>query len=155
SAVDLLKRAHADLERIGERRPELRVELLNLLGSTLLDVGDPDSAERVAGEARAEAEALPADHPQRLRAPLLTTDLLLARGRGPELQAEPDRLLPELQASAETRPADLVRALGNRARLAIEEVRRDDAIRDARSAFDLARKRLGLRDPRTVASAVL
>ena len=155
SAVELLKRAHADLERIGEKRPEFRVELLNLLGSTLLDVGDPDAAERVATEARAEAEALPARHPQRLRARLLTTDVLLVRGRGQELHAELDRLLPELQASPTTRPADLVRALENRAKLAIEEVRRDDAIRDARSAFELARKGLGDRDPRTVAAAVL
>ena len=155
SAVELLQRAHADLERIGEKRPEFRVELLNLLGTTLLDVGDPDSAERVATEARTEAEALPPRHPQRLRARLLGTDVLLVRGRGAELHAELDRLLPELQASRTTRPADLVRALENRAKLAIEEVRRPDAIRDARSAFDLARKELGDRDPRTVAAAVL
>ena len=155
SAVELLQRAHADLERIGEKRPEFRVELLNLLGTTLLDVGDPDSAERVATEARTEAEALPPRHPQRLRARLLGTDVLLVRGRGAELHAELDRLLPELQASRTTRPADLVRALENRAKLAIEEVRRPDAIRDARSAFDLARKELGDRDPRTVAGAVL
>ena len=48
-----------------------------------------------------------------------------------------------------------MRALENRAKLAIEEVRRDEAIRDARAAFELARKRLGERDPRTVTSAVL
>ena len=48
-----------------------------------------------------------------------------------------------------------MRALENSARLAIEEVRRGDAIRDARSAFELARKGLGDRDPRTVAAAVL
>ena len=155
SAVELLKRAHADLERIGERRPELRVELLNLLGSTLLDMGEADSGEQVAAQALAGIRGAARDHPQRLRARLLTTDVLLARGRGEELHAELDRLLPQLREDAATRPADLVRALENRARLAIEEVRRGDAIRDARSAFELARKRLGDRDPRTVAAAVL
>ena len=48
-----------------------------------------------------------------------------------------------------------MRALENRAKLAIEEVRRDEAIRDARSRLRAARKRLGERDPRTVTSAVL
>src|SRR5262249_8123943 len=54
SAVDLLKRAHAGLDRIGAR-PALRVELLNLLGSTLLDLGDTDAGERVARQALDEA----------------------------------------------------------------------------------------------------
>ena len=155
SVVQLLQRAHADLERIGGQRPELRVELLNLLGSTLLELGETDAGERMASQALRESSVLPPGHPQHLRARLLGCDALLARGRGAELRAELERLIPELRARADRQPADLVRALEIRAHLGIIEVRREEAIADAREALDLARSRFGDRDPRTVSVAVL
>jgi eukaryotic-like serine/threonine-protein kinase len=154
SAVDLLKRAHAGLDRVGGR-PALRVELLNLLGSTLLDLGDTETGERMALQALQEAESLPPDHVQRLRARLLHTDVLFARARGPELRAELEALIPRLEAQAQSQPADLVRALENRARLALMEVKPADGLRDAQRAFYLAQARLGDQDGRTVDSAVL
>jgi serine/threonine-protein kinase len=156
SAVELIKRAHAGLDRIGERRPALRVELLNMLGSTLLDFGDIDAGERVAAQALEEAsQGLPPDHAQRLGARVLRTDVLEARGRDRELGEELERLIPELERRAREQPGDLVRALHNRAKRAIDHVQRADAIRDAQRAFELARGRLGEQDPRTVESAVL
>jgi len=155
SVVQLLQRAHADLERIGGQKPELRVELLNLLGSALLELGETDAGERMSRQALRESAALPPGHPLRLRARLLSCDVLLARGRGAELRAELERLIPELRASTERQTADLVRALEIRSHLGIIEVRREEAIADAREALDLARSRFGDRDPRTVSVAVL
>ena len=155
SVVQLLERAHTDLDRIGGRRPELRVELLNLLGSTLLDLGETERGERVGEQALREAAALPDRHPQRLRARLLESDVLLARGRGAELRVQLERLLPELRAEVAEQPGDLVHALLDRAELGINQVRREEAIADTEAALELARARLGDRDPRTVSAAVL
>jgi serine/threonine protein kinase len=155
STVDMLKRAHAELDRIGAR-PALRVELLDILGSVLLDFGDNDAAEQVASQALSEAErGLAPDDPQRLRARLLTTDVQLARGRDGEMRDEIDQLVTLLEAPAREQPADVVRALANRSQLAAHELRWADAQRDARRAFDLALARFGDRDSRTVNTTVL
>ena len=154
SVVDLLKRAHAGLDRVGAR-PDLRVELLNLLGQALLDLGDNDAGERVARQALAEAAALPADHVQRLRARLLETDVLYVRGRSEDMRTRLDQLVPLLERDERDQPGDLVRALQNRTKLATLQIRGDDALRDAQRGFDLALARLGDRDERTVGSAVL
>jgi len=155
STVDMLKRAHAELDRIGAR-PALRVELLDILGSVLLDFGDNDAAEQVASQALAEAErGLAPDDPQRLRARLLTTDVQLARGRDSKMRDEVDQLVTLLEARARAQPADVVHALANRSRLAAHELRWADAQRDARRAFELALAQFGDRDSRTVDATVL
>ncbi len=156
SAVELLRRARGSLDRIGAQRPALRVELLNLLGSTLLDLGDLDASEQVASQALEEASAgLALEHPQRLRARLLNAEVYFARGRDRELGEALEQLMPSLERGERTQPADLVRALECRARLALEEVRPEAGRRDAQRAFELALARLGERDGRTVDSAVL
>ena len=133
------------------------MELLNLLGRPCSTWGRPTSGERVATQALAEAAALPARITRSGSARACSRPTCSSsRGRGKELHAELDRLAAAARrTAAPPGRRDLVRALENRAKLAIEEVRRGDAIRDARSAFELARKGLGDRDPRTVAAAVL
>jgi len=156
SGVELLKLARARLARLDDARPALRVELLNLLGSSLLGLGDTDVAEEVSREALAEAgRRLPLEDPQALRARLLSTDVHLVRGRAAELEAELRSLLPLLRKHAREHPEDLVHGMENEAHLAIEQDRGADAVRDATAAFELARRTLGDVHPRTVAVAAL
>jgi serine/threonine-protein kinase len=150
SAAELLHRARARIDGVDPGRPELRVELLDLLGQSLLGLGDTDGAEAVARQALGEASRLAPEHLQALRARLLATDVARVRGRTPEMRQELDRLVPALRRRAAGAPEELIRALENRAHLAIDETRFEEAVAAAQEAFDLARARLGPRDPRTV-----
>jgi len=151
SGVELLQQARLRIDRATEMRPELRVELLNLVGESLLGLGSTDAAEQAVGQALQEAaRGLPGDHPQALRARLLATDVSRIRGRTEGMRQELDRLMPELERQAAERPAELVRALQYRAHLALDEARNAEAVTAAQAAFDLALARLGPGDPRTV-----
>ena len=154
SGVELLKLARSRLGRLGDVQPALRVELLDVLGTSLLGLGDTDAAEEVSREALGESSRLlSADDPLALRACLLSTDVHRVRGRAAELDAELRSLLPLLRQHARRQPEDLVHAMENEAHLAIDQDRGTDAVRIAREAFDLARRILGDSHPRTVDAA--
>jgi eukaryotic-like serine/threonine-protein kinase len=74
SAVDLLKQAKDKIERATAISPELRIELLNILGWSLLNLQETAVAEKVVEQAVEEAgHKLSANHPQALRARVLLT----------------------------------------------------------------------------------
>ena len=151
SGVELLLQARKRIEGMGQERAELRVELLNLLGASLLGLGDTDDAEQVSRQALDEAARwLAPDRLQALRARLLATDVARVRGRTREMRQELDRLVPALEPLARSHPEELVRALQNRAHMGIDDTRFAEAIAAAQAAFDLALARLGPHDPRTV-----
>jgi serine/threonine-protein kinase len=156
SATDLLKQAKDRIDRLSATRPELRVELLNLVGASLMGIGDTEAAEGVALQAVKEAgQALTPDHPQAIQARLLMTDVHRYRGRTREMRRELDALLPVVRRRAETDPEDLVRTLENRAHMAFDDGDAREAIDAAQEAFDLAILRLGERHRTTLSVAAI
>jgi serine/threonine-protein kinase len=156
SAVDLLKQARKEIDRVGGTRPETRVELLNLVGLSLMNLGDTDAAEGVARQAVTESQqGLGADHPLTLHARLLMTDVHRFRGRTKEMRDDLAELVPLARAQGAENPEDLIRALENQAHVAVDDGNYDEARSAAGEAFELARARLGDRHPRSVAAATI
>ena len=148
AADDILRQAKDRIDRVSARRPELRVELLNLVGSSLIGLGDTEGAEAVAAQALAEARrTLRRRIRSTVQARLLSTDVHRYRGRTAEMRRELDELLPIVRAAARERPEDLVRTLENRAHLALDDGRGEEARDAAREAFELARRALGAGHP--------
>ncbi|HEY8507440.1 MAG TPA: protein kinase, partial [Steroidobacteraceae bacterium] len=155
SVKDLLRQARERVDRI-ESRPDLRVELLTLIGSSLLNLEDLDAAENAARQALSEAiDALGDDHPQTMRARVLMLGVHRFRGRTDEMRRE----LETLEASLKDRPdvsvEDRVLILENRGHLSIDDGKGKEALEAARQAFDLALAHFGERDPRTASAATL
>ena len=136
-------------------RPALRVELLNLVGSSLLTLQDTDGAEEVLTQAASEgARRLGPGHAETLRARVLMTHLNRFRGRTTEARAELDRLIPVLRARGESSSEDLVAALKNQAHIDVDAGRYAVAESAAQEAVDLGRRALGAQHPETVAAVL-
>lgn len=157
SAVALLKQADQRLAATFVGRSEVRVELSNTIGASLLHLGDFEAAEPVVQRAVAQADqALPALHPQTLRALYLRSQLHRARGRPQQARDDVDRVLPALRlragSSAGTRtPADestvnLADALLQRAVTATDLGVPTEAETFAQECVALAQARLSERD---------
>jgi serine/threonine-protein kinase len=156
SAVDLLKEARNKTDRALGGRPELRVELLNILAWSLLNLQQTATAEDVVNEANRVAEQrLAPEHPQRLRARVLLAVVYRYRGKTREMRAELDRLLPVLRQSEDQSALDLIRALRNDANLSMHEGRYDAAVATANEALKLTRARFGEQHPETATSLVV
>ncbi|HEU4778285.1 MAG TPA: tetratricopeptide repeat protein, partial [Steroidobacteraceae bacterium] len=156
SAVDLLKQAEKKLGSGFADQPGVRIELLALIGESLLALGDLDAAEpmldRAANEAR---QALDDRDAMAIRVSLLQAQLHLMRGRAKQARAEFDRILPLMRSDPKIDPLDLAGALGNRTMLAIEEGAYDDAERFALEGARLATAKLGKDNDQTVTSSIL
>ncbi|MBC7939119.1 MAG: serine/threonine protein kinase, partial [Chitinophagaceae bacterium] len=101
SAVALLKQADKRLAATFVGRSEVRVELSNTIGASLLQLGDFEAAEPIVQRAVAEAEqTLPALHPQAVRALYLRSQVHRARGRPQQARDDVDRVLPMLRLRA-------------------------------------------------------
>jgi serine/threonine-protein kinase len=156
SAVELLQKAKGEIDRISGSRPDLRVELLTIVGSSLVSLGDLESAEAVARQAVEEGtRGLGPDNPQTIHARLLLTDVFRYRGRVDDMRAELVRLLPVVEQEADARPGDLVRVLENQAHMAVDAAQYTEAQTYARQAFDLTLRTFGERHPQTAAVATI
>jgi serine/threonine-protein kinase len=152
SAVDWLKQARARIDSRLEGRPALRVELLNIVGMSLLSLQDTASADEVLTEAIQEGLShLGPDHPQTLRARVLRTPVYRYRGAPREGRAELERLLPALRGQ-EGLEEELAIALKNQAHLEIDDGRYAAAERAAQEAVDVSHRALGDRHPEFVAA---
>jgi eukaryotic-like serine/threonine-protein kinase len=155
SVVDWLKQAQARVDRRLEERPALRVELLNMLGTSLLNLQDTSAADEVLRHAIHEGTSrLGPNHPETLRAHVLMTPVHRFRGRTKEMRTELDRLLPILRA-ANGLEEDLVIALKNKAHLEIDEGHYDEAERAAQEGVDVAGRVLGARHRESVAALLM
>jgi serine/threonine-protein kinase len=155
TVVDLLKQAREKIDGSLGARPELRVELLNLVGESLLSLQESDTAEEVVRQAvEVGRSSLGADDPRTLQARILMSQVHRFRGRTEEMRAELDALVPALRASAAPSEA-LVVALKQQANLAIDEGRYPDAEAAAREASEMALTVLGPRHPETTKTAML
>ena len=151
SAVELLKQAKKSVDETFEDRPALRVELLNLIGGSLLNLQDVDSGAQVLAAASEEAVGfLAADHPEALRTRLLQVSVYRWRGNTESMREELSKLLPILRRSPETYALEIVQALTARAHAAIDEVAYDDAEVAVREAMEIAIAEFGMRHTETV-----
>jgi serine/threonine-protein kinase len=156
TAVGLLEQARQRIEAMPDARPELRVELLTLVGGSLAGLQEHEAAgpllQRTVEEAR---RTLGDRHPLTLAARVELNDVLRRSGRTAELEAALTELLPALQGAGPGAGELLNRALRQRANLAIQRGRADEAVDWARRALDQALAWRGERDPLAASSAVL
>ena len=157
TAVDLLKQADKKLETTLAGQTGARVELSNMIGQSLLALGDVPAAEPVVTRAVAEASrSLGPTHAQTLRALMLQSQVHRLRGRPQQARADLDSALPAMRARAGSAAGatDLATALMDRALTAVDLGAYADAEQFARESAELAAARLGERDPQRIASAV-
>jgi serine/threonine-protein kinase len=156
SAADWLMQAKERTDGELAERPELRVELLSVIGSSLASVQDADAADAVLRDAIDTGMArLGADHPQTLRARVRMTVVDRFKGRTKPQRAELDRLLPRLRAAGRPLAEDLSIALRSQAQLDVEEGRYDEAQRAADEAVDVTSRLLGESHAEYVVSLLL
>jgi serine/threonine-protein kinase len=156
SANELLNHARGQIDLLGIERPEVRVELLNLVGSGFMGLGDTAAAEAVGRQALDESvRVLGPDHAQTVQARLLMVDVHRFRGRTAQMGQELALLRPIVTRAASTRPLDLVRTLIASAHLAVDEERINDAVVAATEALGQATALLGIGQPTTAAAATI
>jgi serine/threonine-protein kinase len=156
TAAEVLGRAQDDIgTRFADDAP-LRLELSNLIGTSLLGLGDLEGARVAAQRTVDDASRLygPA-HEETLRARVVLAEVHAARRDNARLRPDVDELLPRARAVSGAHPDLLVRMLKVSADLAIEESRYADAAAPAEEAFRLSQARLGERHHLTVLASTL
>ncbi len=155
TAVDLLKQADKRLVTELDGHAEARIELSNMIGESLLALGDVAAAEPVIVRSVAEAgETLGPTHSQTLRGWMLQSHIHRLRGRPQQARDDLDRVLPAVRAKADGNAAVLATALMDRALIAVDLGAYAEAEQFSRESVALAEARLGGRDPQRVGSAV-
>jgi serine/threonine-protein kinase len=144
TALEVLKRANDRIDQTLDAGPSIRLELMNIVGSSLMSLGDSVTAEGIADRAAAEARGLlPASDPLAVRARLVRAWALMYRGKTKEMRQELDDLFPVLQKSSRTNFADLVFAWRLRCGLGVDEGKPAEAQAAGREAVRLAETGLG------------
>ena len=156
TAAELLRHAQSDIgERFGNRA-DLRVSLLGLVGTGLMNLDELPAAESSVQQAVADATLLYGrEHVETLRARVLLAEVHAARRDNAALRAELPDLLSAARKVATEQPELLVRVLKAQTDLAIEEGRNKEGEAPVREAFDLALRTLGPKHPTTVAASTL
>ena len=156
SAVEWLKQAKNRADRRLTERPALRVELLNIVGNSLLTLQDTAAAEDVLTQVMRDGNLqLGPTHPETLRARVLMLAVHRFRGRTKDMRAELAQLLPILRAEGEALAEELTIALKNQAHLEIDEGRYEAAERAAEEGLAVAQRWLGGSHPETVAAVLM
>ncbi len=156
TAVDLLKQADKKLVARLAGQPEARIELGNMIGESLVALGDVAAAEPVIARAVSEAaSALAPSELQTLRGLLLQSQIHRLRGRPQQARDDLDRVLPALRAQSTRRPTEFATALAHRTLTAIELGAYADAETFALEAVQFTSTHFAERDPLRVTAAVL
>ena len=151
SAKELLRLAHAKIDKVDAARPQLRVELLNLLGSGMLDFQDFEIADRVLNQAVEEADAsLHDEQEQLLTAHRLRASLYRKQGKWTEARADLEQSLEVLRGDPTRYSNELVAALSSLASLENVERNADAAEQVAIEGLDAVKTHLGDRSPAKV-----
>jgi eukaryotic-like serine/threonine-protein kinase len=156
TAAELLRHAQSDIRERFADRGELRVSLLGLVGTGLMNLDELPAAESSAQQAVADAVLLYGrEHVETLRARVLLAEVHAAQRNNAALREELPKLEPAARKVVAQEPELLVRVLKARTDLAIEEARYDDGEAPVREAFELAQRTLGPRHPTTVGASTL
>ena len=156
TAADLLEQARGRIDSDLGDRPELRVELLTAIGSSLVHLQDLEAADRVLAEAVVDGtRSLGPRHPRTIRARLALTDLHRLRGRTEEMERELVEIVPALRQGGPEQLEELAGALRQSAYLAMARGRGEDAVRFVQESRDLAAARWGRRHRVTLLAEIV
>jgi serine/threonine-protein kinase len=151
TAVELLHNARAEIDRKFRSRPDLRIELLEIVGSSLRNLGDNAGARSALDAGLGESRKLHgARHIETLRLRALLADVYAVERDVAALKTELATLIPMARESVATDAVPLVRALKDQGLLAFMEGRTEEIAPPVREAFEVGRSRLGERHPLTV-----
>ncbi len=143
-AAELLRRAAIQIDSEFAARPELRAELLEIVGSSLNGLGDHEGAQKALQESIAAAtQSLGPSSVQTVRSRVALADVFNRQRDTARLEPELKALLPLARAIEKQDPEPLVRLLMYSADLGIEVRRVEEARVHAKEAFDLARHTFG------------
>lgn len=155
SAAELLRQARTRSETLAER-PEMRVEMLTLIASSLLNLEDFESAEDAAREALADAERLlGADHELTLRARRVMIGVHRFRGRTDDMRRELAAVEKTLASRGTATADERFFVLESRGHLAIDSGDAKLAGKSGEEALALAQASFGPKDARTAMAATL
>jgi serine/threonine protein kinase len=156
SAAELLRRAATQIDSEFAARPELRAELLEIVGSSLNGLGDHEGAERTLRKSIAAAtQSLGAASVQTVRSRVSLADVFNRQRDTTRLEPELKALLPLARAIEKQDPEPLVRLLMYSADLGIEVRRVEEARVNAKQAFDLSRRAYGDQNRLTIQASNL
>jgi tetratricopeptide (TPR) repeat protein len=152
----LLKQAEVRLQGRFEGQPELQLELLTMLASGYIGIGDFDAADLVLRQAIDRGmSTLGPKHTMTLRARASMTTVHRFRGRIAEMESELQSVREDIRSAKSVAPSDRLIAVENSAHLAIDQGRFDDAQTAALEARELAKREFGDDDPSTVTTYLL
>ena len=147
----LLRGTQEEINEKFANRPALRVELLTLVGSSLLGLGDPDSAEKVLQQAAADASRfIGPSSLETVRARVALAGVHHARRDMKRLGAEVEELLPFARTVMRSDGEPLVQLMIYRRNVSEATGRLDLAEVQAQESLSTARELLGDRHQLTV-----
>jgi eukaryotic-like serine/threonine-protein kinase len=156
TAAELLNHARSDIGQRFPNRTGLRVSLLGLVGTGLMNLDELESAEASVRQAVTDATLLYGpDSLETLRSRVLLAEVHSARRDNAALHRELQKLLSLARSVVTQEPELLVRALKIQTDLAIEEGRFAEAESPVREALALAERTLGPHHPTTVSASTL
>lgn len=156
SATDLLRQARDRLDQSLRDRPELRLELLWLIGSSLASLQAFNDAEPLLREAADQSAQLfgPSDQ-KTVRAQIGMSNLHRFKGRLDAMDTVVTQALATLRGLSNVDPALLVTALLDSVHLTIDRGNPKQALGPAREAMAVATSRLPLRHEMRVNAALM
>jgi len=153
---ELLVRASNHIEQRKDLSPALRVEVLTVLGTGLLNSQNTAAAEQVLNQAVAEAQQrLGLEHPLTTHARVALLPAYRFRGRTALLRSQLDDLLPRLRTRASAYPEDMITALKNKAHVELEDGHYAAAEAAAREERETALRTLGPEHPESVTALMM
>ncbi|MEO8659410.1 MAG: serine/threonine-protein kinase [Bryobacteraceae bacterium] len=155
TALDLLKRSQTRIQGLPNMDPETRVEMMNLLGASLLSLEDTQGAEAALARVASDMRQIRASHPQVLRARMLRAWVHIFRGRTAEARAELGPLLHDMKEAPQTLPEDLAAAVRATSEVALDAGNAEEAEASAGEALRIAVTRLGANHNQAVLAQVM
>jgi serine/threonine-protein kinase len=156
TAAELLRHAQSDISERFADRGALRISLLGLVGTGLMNLDELPAAESSVQQAVSDAVLLYGrEHIETLRARVLLAEVHAAQRNNATLREELPTLEPVAREFVAQEPELLVRMLKAKTDLAIEEARFSDGEAPVREAFELALRTLGPKHPTTVGASTL
>jgi len=154
SALDILRHTQHRLMTLPISDVKTRVQVLDILGASLLSQEDIADAGAAIGRAAQEAVKLPPSDPERFRSRLLVNWVLLSRGQTNRVRGEADHLLEDMRRFGSAFPEDFAGAWRIRSAVAIADRDSGAAIASALAARQIAESRLGMHHNQSVLSLV-
>lgn len=154
SALDMLKHAQRGLGSLPAADLRTRVQVLNILGMSLLSQQDTIAAEAAIDNAMRGALKLPKQDSDRLRSRLCKLWVELYRGETRLAGSEVENLLDDMARYGSALPEDYAGAWRIRSMTAVEEGDTAKGISSAEAALQIAERRLGAHHNQSVLGLV-